>query len=132
MQLGRRAFIAAVGLVTPWFQAASHAQSFSLDDFLALSSRLTGYTDLDREIGAVLLKNLLAAPDTAGRLARPDAALERDIIVAWYTGVQHVRGEARVVMHVGALQWRALGMRAPGLCTGPFGTWAKPHRSSQL
>ena len=132
MQLGRRAFIAALGLVTPWFRAAPHAQSFSLDDFLALSSRLTGYTDLDPTVGAALLNNLLAAPDMAARLARPDAALERDIIVAWYTGVQEVPGEARVVTHTGALQWRALGMRAPGLCDGPFGTWAKPHRSPRL
>jgi hypothetical protein len=131
MQLGRRAFIAALGLVTPWFRAAPHAQSFSLDNFLALSSRLTGYTDLDRKIGGILLNNLLAAPDTAARLARPDAALERDIIVAWYTGVQQVRGEARLVTHAGALQWRALGMPAPGVCAAPFGSWAKPHRSPQ-
>jgi hypothetical protein len=131
MQLGRRAFIAALGLATPWFRASPHAQPFSLDNFLALSSRLTGYTELDPKIGSILLNNLLAAPDTADRLARPDAALERDIIVAWYTGVQQVRGEARLVTHAGALQWRALGMPAPGLCAGPFGTWAKPHRSPQ-
>ncbi|HXW08211.1 MAG TPA: sugar dehydrogenase complex small subunit [Vicinamibacterales bacterium] len=131
MQLGRRAFIAALGLVTPWFRAAPRVQSFSLDEFLALSSRLTGYTNLDREIGGILLNNLLAAPDTAAGLARPDAALERDIIVAWYTGVQQVRGDARLVTHGGALQWRALGMPAPGLCVGPFGTWAKPHRASE-
>jgi hypothetical protein len=130
MQLGRRAFIAALGLVTPWFRAAPHAQSFSLDDFLALSSRLTGYADLDRKIGGTLLNHLLAS-DMAARLARPDAALERDLIVAWYTGVQEVPGEARVVTHTGALQWRALGMPAPGLCAGPFGTWAKPPRSPQ-
>jgi D-sorbitol dehydrogenase-like protein len=129
MQLGRRAFIAAVGVVTPWFRAAPRAQSFSLDDFVALSARLTGHTDLDRKVGGILLNNLLAAPGTATRLARPDAALERDIIVAWYTGVQQVRGEASLVTHAGALQWRALGMPAPGLCVGPFGTWAKPHRS---
>jgi hypothetical protein len=129
MQLGRRAFIAALGLVTPWFRAAPHAQSFSLDSFLALSSRLTAYTDLDRTVGGTLLNNLLAAPGMAARLARPDAALERDIIVAWYTGVQEVSGEARVVTHTGALQWRALGMPAPGLCAGAFGTWAKPPRS---
>jgi len=131
MQFGRRAFIAALGLVTPWFRAAPHEQSFSLDNFLALSARLTGYTDLDRRIGGILLNNLLAAPDTAARLGRPDAALERDIIVAWYTGVQKVRGEARLVTHAGVLQWRALGMPAPGLCAGRFGTWAKPHRSPQ-
>jgi len=126
MQLGRRAFIAALGLVTPWFRAAPQAQSFSLDDFLALSSRLTGYTDLDRQIGGTLLNNLLAAPDMAARLARPDATLERDLIVAWYTGVQEVLGEARVVTQTGALQWRALGLPAPGQCAGAFGTWAKP------
>lgn len=131
MQLGRRAFIAALGMVIPWFRAMPPAQSVSLDNFLALSVRLTGYTDLDRTIGGILLNNLLTAPGTAARLARPDAALERDIIVAWYTGVQEVRGEAHVVTHAGALQWRALGMLAPGLCAGPFGTWAKPHRSRQ-
>jgi len=130
MQLGRRAFI-AFGLVTPWFRTAPHAQSFSLDTFLALSSRLTGYTDLDPKTGAILLHNLLATPDTTARLARPDAAMERDIIVAWYTGVQQVRGEARLVTHAGALQWRALGMLAPGLCAGPFGAWAKPPRLPQ-
>jgi hypothetical protein len=129
MQLGRRAFLAALGVVMPWLQAASHAQSVSLDNFLALSARLTGHTDLDRKIGGILLHNLLAAPDTAARLARPDSALELDIILAWYTGVQPVRGEMRHVTHTGALQWRALGMPAPGLCAGPFGTWAKPPRS---
>jgi hypothetical protein len=115
MQLARRAFMAALGLVTPWFRAARHAQPFSLDNFLVLSSCLTGYTDLDRKIGGTLLDNLLTAPGMTARLARPDAALERDIIVAWYTGVQQVPGEARVVTHTGDLQWRALGMPAPGL-----------------
>jgi hypothetical protein len=131
MQLGRRAFIAALGMVTPWFRAAPHAQSFSLDSFLTLSGRLTGFTDLDRKVGGILLNNLLGAPDAAARLARPDVALERDIILAWYTGVQQVGDEARLVTHTGALKWRALGMPAPGLCVGPFGIWAKPLRSPQ-
>lgn len=132
MALGRRAFIAALGLVTPWLRVAPPAQSFGLDTFLALSSRLTGYTDLDPTVGGTLLKNLLAAPEMAARLARPDAALERDIIVAWYTGVQEAPGGAQVVTHTGALQWRALGVPAPGWCVGPFGTWATPHRSPQV
>jgi hypothetical protein len=67
----------------------------------------------------------------AARLARPDAALEREIIVAWYTGVQQARGEAQMVTHTGALQWRAMGMPAPGTCVGPFGTWATPPRPRQ-
>ena len=130
-RLGRRAFVAAVALFAPAFRASTRAQSISLDDFLALSSRLTGYTNLDRETAGIFLKNLLATPGIAAQLARPDAALERDIIVAWYTGVHQVRGEPELVTHTGALQWRALGMPAPGTCVGSFGTWADPHRLRQ-
>jgi hypothetical protein len=129
IRLGRRAFVAALALVAP-FRAAPRAQAFTVDDFLALSSRLTGFSDLDRQTAGILLKNLLATPGNDARLARPDAALERDIIVAWYTGVHQVRGEAQLVTHTGALQWRALGVSAPGRCVGPFGTWAKPQRAS--
>ena len=127
--VGRRAFLAAIALIAPAFRAFPRAQSFSVDDFLALSSRLTGYDNLDREAAGIYLKNLLATPGNIVRLARPDAALERDIIVAWYTGVHQVRGEAQLVTHSNALQWRALSMPAPGTCVGPFGSWAKPHRS---
>ena len=129
--VGRRAFLAAIAAFTPALRASAYAQSFSVDDFLALSSRLTGYDNLDRGTAGILLKNLLATPGTAARLVRPDASLERDIIVAWFTGVHQVRGEARLVTHSGALQWRALNMPAPGTCVGPFGSWAKPHNSSK-
>ncbi len=127
--VGRRTFLAAIALIAPAFRVSTRAQSFSVDEFLALSSRLTGYDNLDRETAGIFLKNLLATPGNIVRLARPDAALERDIIVAWYSGVHQVRGESQLVTHGGALQWRALGMPAPGSCVGPFGSWAKPHRS---
>jgi hypothetical protein len=130
--LGRRAFIAAVAMLAPCVRAEPRAQAFALDDFLALSSRLTGYSNLDRQAAGTFLNNLLATPGvTAGRLAHPDAELERDIIVAWYTGVQTVHGETRLVTHEGALQWRALQMPAPGVCAVPFGAWAKPPRMPQ-
>ena len=129
--IGRRAFLAAIALVAPAFRVSPRAQSFSVDDFLALSSRLTGYDNLDRATAGIFLKNVLATPGNIVRLARPDAALECDIIVAWYTGVHQVRGEAQLVTHSGALQWRALNMPAPGICVGPFGSWAKPHRPPQ-
>src|SRR5262245_2978769 len=112
--VGRRAFLAAIALIAPAFRATLPAQSFSVDDFLRMSSRLTGYDDLDRETAAIILNNLLATTGTLGRLARPDAALEQEIIVAWYTGVHQVRGEAELFTHRGALQWRAMGMPAPG------------------
>jgi len=127
--VGRRAFLAAIALIAPAFRTSPRAQSFSVDDFLALSSRLTGYDNLDREAAGIFLKNLLATPGNIVRLARPDTALERDIVVAWYSGVHQVRGEAQLVTDSGALQWRALSMPAPGTCVGPFGSWAKPHRS---
>jgi hypothetical protein len=131
-RLGRRAFLVAVALVAPLFRAHPRTQSFSLDEFVALSSRLTGYSDLDRQTAAIFLRHLLATPGNAARLARPDAALEREIIVAWYTGVHQMDGEAQLVTYTGALQWRALGLPAAGTCVGPFGTWANPPRSPSL
>jgi hypothetical protein len=61
-------------------------------------------------------------------LTQPDAALEREIISAWYTGAYDVRGERQIVTHTGALQWRALGLPAPGACAGRFGAWSQPPR----
>jgi hypothetical protein len=129
-QLGRRAFVTAVALFSPLLRAVGVAQSFSLDEFVALSSRLTGRADLDRAAAAALLGALMASPRHAPRLRRPDAALEREIIAAWYTGVHEFGGERQLVTHTGALQWRALGMPAPGTCTGGFGAWADPPRSA--
>ena len=90
--LRRRAFLAAAALFSPlaWIVGETQAQSqaFSLDDFLALSSRLTGRTNLDRAAADALLKALRSKPGYDARLPQPDAALDREIIVAWYTGTQ--------------------------------------------
>jgi hypothetical protein len=127
-RLGRRAFVAAMAFVSPLLRTVAVAQAFSLDDFLALSSRLTGQRDLDRDAAEILLKALLATPGNAQKLRQPDAALEREIIAAWYTGMYTLRGEQRLATHTGALQWRALGMPAPGSCSDRFGAWADPPR----
>ena len=129
-RLGRRAFVAAIAFVSPLLRRVGAAQSFSLDDFLTLSSRLTGRRDLDRDGAEILLKALLATPGTAEKLRRPDAALEREILAAWYTGMYTLRGERRLATHTGALQWRALGMPAPGTCVDRFGAWADPPRTA--
>jgi hypothetical protein len=130
MALGRRAFLAALVMAGAMPRVGS--QSFSIDDFLALSSRLTGQASLDRDLAGIYLKTLLATPGiTSARLARPDTELERDIIVTWYTGVHRVLGEAQLVTHTGALQWRAIGVPAHGTCSGPFGAWATPHQPGQ-
>src|SRR6058998_1740802 len=126
--LRRRAFLAIVAAVAPLGRALRAAQappSFSRDDFLKLSSRLTGRADLDSAAADTYLKALLAAPGNAARLAKPDAALEREIIVSWYTGTYELRGERRLATHAGALKWRAMGIPAPGACAGRFGAWAQ-------
>src|SRR5260221_8663285 len=112
MLLGRRAFVAVVSCLAPLARAveAFQPRAMSLDEFIALSSRLTGHTDLNRQAADVFLKALLATPGKAARLAQPDPALEREIITAWYTGMHDVRGEQKVATHTGALKWQALGI----------------------
>jgi hypothetical protein len=127
--IGRRAFLAGAALLSPFVRAAGAGQPPSLDDFLAMSSRLTGHSDLDREVGAAILQTIVRLPDGASRLARRDAALEREIVAAWYTGICAIGGERRLVTHTAALQWRVLGMPAPGTCTGRFGGWSQPPRT---
>lgn len=101
--LGRRAFLAVVAFVLPLARMLGVAQSFSLEDFLTLSSRLTGHTNLDRAAADTFLQ-ALASSANAEKLTRPDAALEREIIAAWYTGAHDVRGERHLVTHTGALK----------------------------
>jgi hypothetical protein len=130
--LDRRAFVAVVAFIAPVGRAvgAFQPRPISVEDFIALSSRLTGHTDLNRAAADVFLKGLLATPGNAARLANPDVALEREIVTAWYTGAHDVRGEQQLATHAGALKWRALGIPAPGACAGRFGAWSQPVRPS--
>jgi hypothetical protein len=127
MTLGRRAFLVIAALVSPLARAAAAWQprAISLDEFIAWSSRLTGHNDLNRQAADTMLKALLATPASAAKLAQPDAAFEREIIVAWYTGAHDVRGQHEVATHAGALKWRALGIPPPGQCAGRFGAWSQ-------
>ena len=105
--------------------------------FLALSARLIGRADLDRDLGRAHLAALQATPRVTPLLRQlgagtpadrtpPHEALERAIIASWYTGVCDVGGQRQVVTHAGALMWQVLGRTAPGLCAGPTGAWARP------
>src|SRR5688572_22335505 len=109
--LGRRAFLVFASLLSPLVRwATAHAQvagaapssSVPLDDFLALSARLTGHTGLDPDVARIYLDALVSAPANVSVLAQvsararaglarteptpAEAALEREIIAAWYTG----------------------------------------------
>ena len=111
----------------------------SLDEFVGLSQRLLGRTNLDARVAATYFNALIAdaanvplltrlAHGPGTDLAPAHLALERTIIEWWYTGTYIVGGERRLATHTGALMWGALGMPAPGTCTGPFGAWARPPR----
>jgi hypothetical protein len=140
VSLSRRAFLAIVALMAPAWRlraiATPSVTQVSLDEFVELSERLLGRSKLDREIAQVYLSALMADADTAIHLATlyqsngnptpEQAAVARTIIEWWYTGVYTMDGKPRVATHTGALMWAALGMPAPGTCTGRFGDWSRP------
>lgn len=84
--------------------------------------------NLDRAAADTLLNALRSKPGYDTRLLRPDAALEREIIVAWYTGTYEIGGGRPLFTHTGAMQWRAIGVPVPGSCAGRFGAWSQPRR----
>lgn len=144
--LGRRRFFALVfaalaGASRVWARngvaaaAGIQARSITPDQFLALSSRLLGREQLDSTLARIYLDPLLANPETATLLeglirqherTAEHAALERNIIETWYTGVHEVDGVRQVATHRGALVWQVLGRPAPGTCAGVAGEWAQP------
>lgn len=114
---------ALLGIALLGSHSHSAATAISLDEFLALSERLTGRTGLDRKAGRLYLASFL--PDIARRgVSHPE--LEQAIILAWYTGVYQTGGKSHVATHSGALVWKAQGTAAPGTCSGEMGFWSKP------
>jgi hypothetical protein len=115
----------------------------NLDEFVALSMRLTGRRPLDRATAQTYLDALLAVPSDRAALMelmrRPrsaangpaDTALERRIIESWYTGVYRVNGVDHVATYTGALLWTALDRSAPGTCRGETGYWAHPPQMTR-
>lgn len=141
--IGRRQFLAIAGIApiagaAPIAQRRRDARQVGLDEFLALSARLTGRSGLDRDTARVYLDALVATPEKRDALRRlvsglpagalPPAlrAVEREIVTAWYTGVHEAGGQRRVATHSGALMWAVLGRPAPGTCAGPTGAWTQP------
>lgn len=140
----RRAFLRVAVLLTPAVRLGAlgrqtRTPAISLDDFVRLSQRLLGRTNLDARVAATYFNALIADAANVPLLARlaqgpgtdltpAHLALERTILEWWYTGVYTVGGERRLATHTGALMWAALGMPAPGTCTGSFGAWSRPPR----
>lgn len=109
-------------------------QSPELGPFLKLSAELTGLpaSALDAQFAHRLVE-ALAAGGRSGELGRrlkapgsEFAALETEIIAAWYSGVLPAPSGAVVGTFQGALIWAALGFgRPPGVCGAPQ-DWSKP------
>lgn len=140
----RRAFLLVAVLLTPAVRLGAlgrqtRTPAISLDEFVRLSQRLLGRTNLDARVAATYFNALIADAANVPLLARlaqgsgtdltpAHLALERTIIEWWYTGTYTVGGKRQLATHSGALMWGALGMPAPGICTGTFGAWARPPR----
>ena len=121
-------------LLFPRREATAATARISLPEFLTLSTRLTGRAGLDPAIGRIYLTALLADPDKSRRLVdlargrSSQSDLEREIIVAWYTGLCKSGREDRLATYRQALVWKALAIPAPGTCGGPLGFWARPPK----
>lgn len=125
----------------------------ALEQFLALSSILTGYDNLNPVLGQVYLESIAQSSDydmtvdelaqamgladapsqtvadleAAGLFDDPAAQTLADaIITMWYTGVYTTaEGEQQVATFVDALVWRAMAFTKPlSICASP-GFWAQ-------
>ena len=159
VRVGRRRFLRALtlaaaggaaGCATRGVAGAVHAP-ITLDEFVALSTLLTGVKDLDAEHGRLYLSSLSAAdardlavlhdraglrgafpPATLDALARTGAldtaaarAVTATIVECWYTGVYDSPGGPRVATYIEALAWTTLDFtKAPSVCGGGVGYWA--------
>ena len=126
--------------------------------FMALSSLLTGFGDLDQRHGEIYLRALRENPGSASALddllakagyggnAPPRAladlarrgifrderlrALSDTITLWWYTGVYEGRDGPAVATYTESLGWRSLPYtNAPSTCGPGMGFWAEPPAS---
>jgi hypothetical protein len=124
---------ATVALAFPLGSAAREA--ITLDEFLALSARLTGAADLDATAAVELLDGLLSTGHGAGLAVLvaeggSGGALADEIVAAWYSGSYATSAGTAAFNLTDALVWRALDFtKVPGICGGGTGYWAsEPQR----
>lgn len=130
------------------------ATNSALQDFLTLSSVLTGAASLDPVLAASYAAGLVA--DLPGTLSLADLAaragigngatapsldalgaagffeqgdvntLAEAVLSAWYSGTVTTPAGPSTLSYTGALAWTQLGFaHAAGVCGGPFGFWSK-------
>jgi len=141
------ASLCAVTLAGPAGAAAESAgAALPVDQFAALSARLTGHPASDPSVAAKLLA-ALATPARSASLRQlaalvsvtPDEQLDsalhahgfdaiaNELVAAWYSGVVKNRDGEQIVLYTDALVWTAMTFSKPmGLCGGAFGYWSDP------
>lgn len=135
----RRALLASAGaaaLAVATGLPAAAQTPLTVEQFLALSTRLTGKPGLDRTTATMLLDGfagtgksadlaaLVAAGGNATVKTRP---LANAVVAAWYCGVYDTAGGKAVAGFDTALMWDAMRFTKPvGMCGGESGYWAAP------
>jgi len=131
---GASAAALAIGFPSP----ARARDSITLDQFRALSARLTGaaLTDLDAGTAGKLLDGFIGlgrGPDLALLAADPNLStgtVADDIVGAWYSGAYETPTGLAAIRLDNALLWDALDFtKPPGLCGGETGYWAEAPQS---
>lgn len=113
---------------TAWPQLGAAQPATPLNDFMALSARLTGFplSALSAGVGASLLGSYQALGHFAAN-ATASPTLHADIAAAWYSGVSQTAAGPVVVTHDEALVWQSADfLHPPGQCGGAFGYWSTP------
>ena len=136
MTTGRRAILltTVAAATAGWPQLGLAQTAAPVDDFLALSARLTGFpvSALSAGVGALLLESFqargaLQAPGQLASSAALSPTLSVEIIEAWYSGVITTAAGPVVVTHEEALVWHCADfLHPPGQCGGAFGHWSTP------
>lgn len=118
----------------PFVAPASASAAPSLDEFIAVSRKVTGQSSLDGGMG----KNILAAFLSAGQggditslIADPapehsETKIANAVVAAWYSGLSPLPGAREVTGFNEALVWNALTYTKPwGSCGGETGYWSE-------
>lgn len=141
LQLGRRKLLLA-SLSAPFVlshvaYAQQGAQGESFTRFMAVSSRLSGYATLDRQLGTEIFRSLsttfLAFESAVAALATQDdetlgyARVAKVILKAWYLGVIEHGEKSSCIAYISTLQVRVVAdvLRPPSYAYGPYGSWHK-------
>lgn len=111
------------------------AGEVTVEQFLALSQKLTQASSLDVGIAKTLLGGFLATgngPALAQLAAGADeyGPLADAIVAAWYSGLYDTANGQAVATFDQALVWTALSFTKPfGSCGGETGYWADPPQN---